>query len=161
MSETIAYQQAVILIKQAYRQQMQGRLGEALELYERSLSLHPTAEAHTYIGWTYSMMGRYDDAIEQCELAIEVDPSFGNPYNDIGAYLIELGEWSEAIPWFEKALAAPRYEHPQFALTNLGRVYQRLGRAQTALHYYDEALAKDPLYRVALNAKYVLLGKLN
>jgi hypothetical protein len=36
-------------------------------------------------------MGLTDDAITECHHAIEVDPDFGNPYNDIGAYLIEQG----------------------------------------------------------------------
>ena len=30
-------------------------------------------------------------------------PTFGNPYNDIGAYLIAKGELDEAIEWLEKA----------------------------------------------------------
>ena len=99
MSESITYQQAMVLVERAYRAQMRGEVTNAIELYERSLEVFPTAEAHTYLGWTYSMMQRYDEAIEQCELAIIVDPTFGNPYNDIGAYLIEMGKSNEAIPW--------------------------------------------------------------
>jgi Tfp pilus assembly protein PilF len=55
-------------------------------------------------------MGRIDDAIAECHRAIEIDPSFGNPYNDIGAYLIAKGELDEAVPWLEKAKTAPRYD---------------------------------------------------
>jgi tetratricopeptide (TPR) repeat protein len=75
--------------------------------------LHPTAEAHTFLGWTYHFQGRLDDAIAECKRAIEIDPEFGNPYNDIGAYLIELKRFDGAIPWLERAtshtttLAAP------------------------------------------------------
>ncbi|HXH86357.1 MAG TPA: hypothetical protein VNI35_05995, partial [Nitrospira sp.] len=76
------------LFQQAYERQMKGELEEAVSLYRRSLATHPTAEAHTFLGWTYSFMGRLDDAIEECHLAIARDPEFGNPYNDIGAYLI-------------------------------------------------------------------------
>src|SRR5207253_8419965 len=43
---------------------------------------------------------------EECKKAIAVDPTFGNPYNDIGAYLIERGEHAQAIPWLEKAIAS-------------------------------------------------------
>src|SRR5439155_960523 len=82
-----------------------------------------TAEAHTFHGWALSFMGRYDDAIEECKRAIDVDPSFGNPYNDIGAYLIEVGRLDEAIPWLERAIAAPRYCCYFYAYTNLARVY--------------------------------------
>ena len=143
------------------RSQMRGELADAMQLYERSLDLHPTAEAYTYLGWTYSLLNRYDEAIEQCELAIATDPSLGNPYNDIGAYLIELGQWEESIEWFEDAISAERYDAPHYAITNLGRVYQHLGKARTALSYYDQALEVDPLYRPALNAKYALIARLN
>ena len=37
-------------------------------------------------------MGKLDEAIEECYKAIDRDPDFGNPYNDIGAYLIEKGQ---------------------------------------------------------------------
>ena len=59
-----------------------------------------------FLGWTYSYQGRLDDAIPECQKAIEVDPEFGNPYNDIGAYLIEQQKHDEAIPWLERALQA-------------------------------------------------------
>ena len=161
MSEKIAYQQAMVLVSRAYKHQMNGRFGHAIELYEQSIDLHPTAEAHTYLGWTYSMMRRYEEATEQCHLAIETDPSFGNPYNDIGAYLLERGKWEEAMPWFEQALEAERYDNPHFALMNIGRVHERLGRARSAIQFYDKALAMEPLFRPALIAKQVLLARLN
>ena len=57
-------------------------------------------------------MGRYDVAIEEAKRAIDLDPKYGNPYNDIGVYLIELGRWDESIPWLQKAMAATRYASP-------------------------------------------------
>src|SRR3954471_3646550 len=89
---------------EAYRLQMKGQLQEAVDLYKKYLESFPTAEAHTFLGWTYSFMGRVDDAIAECHKAIAVDPTFGNPYNDIGAYLIQKGQFNEAIPWLESAL---------------------------------------------------------
>lgn len=151
----------MILFEQAYKHQMQGELADAILLYERSLELHPTAEAHTFLGWTYSMMERYEEAIAECKKAIAVDPTFGNPYNDIGAYLIELDRWEEAIPWLEKATEAPRYEAPQFPHMNLGRVYEHQGEFRRALAAYDRALALDPFYQTAIWAKYEMLGRLN
>src|ERR1043166_10192103 len=96
--------------QEAYRVQMKRQFPEAVDLYKKSIESFPTAEAHTFLGWTYHLMGRIDDAIAECHRAIEVDPTFGNPYNDIGAYLIEKGRFEEAIPWLEQALQAPQYE---------------------------------------------------
>jgi tetratricopeptide (TPR) repeat protein len=157
----IQRQQAMVLFERAYRHQMQGELADAILLYKRSLETFPTSEAHTFLGWTYSMMSRYEEAIEECKKAIAVDPTFGNPYNDIGAYLIELDQWDEALPWLEKATVATRYEVPQFAHMNMGRVYEHFGEVDTALSQYDQALQIDPLYRTAFRAKYALLGRLN
>nr|HQU28310.1 tetratricopeptide repeat protein [Nitrospirales bacterium] len=80
------------LFEQAYALQMKGKLEEAVDLYKQSIELFPTAEAHTFLGWTYSFMGQLNEAIEECHRAIRQDPDFGNPYNDIGAYLIELNQ---------------------------------------------------------------------
>ena len=106
MAEREPIEEAERHFQRAYEAQMAGRLDEAIEHYRRSIALHPTAEAHTFLGWTYSFQGRHEDAIAECHTAIAVDPDFGNPYNDIGAYLIELGRHGEAIPWLERAKRA-------------------------------------------------------
>ena len=161
MSNDLAKEQAMILLDRAFRHQMKGELADAIILYERSLATWPTAEAHTYLGWTYSMLDRYDEAIDSCKKAIEIDPSFGNPYNDIGAYLIELKQWEEALPWLNKATTAQRYDSPQFPYLNLGRVHEHLGRYGTALTFYDRALEIDRFYQEAFWGKYSLLGRMN
>ena len=152
------YREAVDLLGAAYQQQMAGRLQEAERLYLRSLARFPTAEAHTFLGWTYSFAERYDEAIDQCRHAIAVDPQFGNPYNDIGAYLIALGRLREAIPWLEQATEAVRYEPRHFPWANLGRVYEALGQPDRALEHYAKAADLEPTYRVALEAIDRLTG---
>ena len=92
------------LFRKAYERQMKGEFDEAIKLYTGSIELYPTAEAYTFRGWTYSFMGMLDEAIEDCHHAITVDPDFGNPYNDIGAYLIEKGQLDDAIEWLERAV---------------------------------------------------------
>ena len=62
------------LFQQAYERQMKGELEEAVTHYKKSIETHPTAEAYTFLGWTYSFMGRLDDAIEECHKAIAQDP---------------------------------------------------------------------------------------
>ncbi len=149
------------LFQQAYEAQMKGELEEAASLYERSISCNPTAEAYTFLGWTYSFMGRLDEAIDECHHAIGVDPEFGNPYNDIGAYLIEKGQFDESISWFERAMAAKRYESPAFPHMNLGRVYERKGEWNRGIECYKQALALSPNYALARRALGRLIGKMN
>ena len=55
------------LLKEAYQYQMGEDYDMAVELYQRSIDLHPTAEAYTFLGWTYHFQGRVDDAIAECK----------------------------------------------------------------------------------------------
>jgi tetratricopeptide (TPR) repeat protein len=152
------YREAVDNLRSGYQAQVAGKLAEAERLYLRSIGLYPTAEAHTFLGWTYSFSERYDEAIAQCRKAIAVDPEFGNPYNDIGAYLIALGRPEEAIPWLEQATQAPRYEPRHFPWANLGRVYEALNKPDRALEHYVRAVELEPTYRVALEGIDRLTG---
>lgn len=140
------------LLQQGYRAQMEGEFDRAVELYKDSLQAFPTAEAHTYLGWTYHFQGKVEDAIEECKRAIEVDPDFGNPYNDIGAYLISLGRCDEAIPWLERAIEAPRYDPRHYPYFNLGRAYFSKGMIGKARQYFQEAVRIEPGYALAQQA---------
>lgn len=159
--ENLPRQKAKILIERAYRQQMKGELADAISLYKRSIAVYPTAEAYTFLGWSYGMIDLYDEAIRMCKKAIDIDPAFGNPYNDIGSYLIELGRWEDAVPWLEEATSAPRYSSPEYAYMNLGRVYEHFGELVEALNNFNRALMVAPMYLPAEWAKNALLGRLN
>lgn len=145
-------EQARELFQRAYEAQMAGQLDRAVELYKRSIEAHPTAEAYTFLGWTYHFQGDTAAAIAECKRAIEVDPTFGNPYNDIGAYLIDLGRYDEAISWLEQAIRAPRYEPRHFPHFNLGRVYLAKGMFLHARQYFQESLRIEPDYLLARRA---------
>jgi len=147
--------------RQAYEYQMSGKLQKAIEYYRKSIEVWPTAEAHTFLGWTYSFQRRYEDAIDECKKAIDVDPAFGNPYNDIGAYLIELGRWGEAIAWFQRAIEAPRYEPRHFPHFNLARVYAQRYEYDRAIEHLEKALGLEPGYAVARRELGKLRARLN
>jgi tetratricopeptide (TPR) repeat protein len=140
------------IFQQAYQAQMNGELDRAGELYLASIEISPTAEAHTFLGWTYHFQGKVEQAITQCKRAIEVDPEFGNPYNDIGAYLISLGRHDEAIGWLERAIKAPRYDPRHFPHFNLGRVYCAKGLYSRARQCFENALRIEPRYTLARQA---------
>ena len=145
----------------AYRYQMEGNLDRAIEHYQRSVAIHPTAEAHTFLGWSMSFQGRLEEATAECLRAIEIDPDFGNPYNDIGVYLMQQGKFDEAIPWLGKAKQARRYEPRQFPFMNLGRIYLKLGRWWDALREFEGAVQAAPGDVHAAKTLHQLRGQLN
>jgi Tfp pilus assembly protein PilF len=144
VEEIFLHKRALALWQEGQRLQLEGDILAAIERYDRSIAVFPTAEAYTFRAWAYSLQNRLDEAIGECKRAIEVDSSFGNPYNDIGSYLIAQGKMGEAIAWLEKAKRAPRYEARHFPYINLGRVFAAQGRVQKAIREFESALALCP-----------------
>jgi len=144
MQDEVRRRRAIEIWQQAYQAQMRQEYEEAIRLYRESIDLHPTPEAHTFLGWTYSIQGHLDEAIAECEKAIALDPDFGNPYNDIGVYLMQKGDSDGAIPWFERAKTAPRYEPRQYPYMNLGRIFLRRGALREAQREFEGAVRAAP-----------------
>ena len=61
------FKKAVELCQEAFRRQMEGDLDTAIDFYKRSIEVHPTAEAHTYLGWTYSFQGKLEAGFERLQ----------------------------------------------------------------------------------------------
>ena len=154
-------QRAGEYFRRAYEHQQKGEYEEAIELYSHSIDAFPTAEAYTFRGWAHSFQSNYAQAIADCRCAIKIDPEFGNPYNDIGAYLIELGRFEEAIPWLERATEARRYEPRHFPHYNLGRAYLGKEMYSHAIRCFQEALEIEPRYSLARQALDSLRRMLN
>jgi tetratricopeptide (TPR) repeat protein len=153
--------EAIELFRRAYAAQLRRDYARAEELYRQSIETYPTAEAHTFLGWTYSFQERYDEAIAECLKAIETDPAFGNPYNDIGSYLIAKGDIYGCVRWFKRALTAPRYESYAYPHFNLGRAYEQRGRLIEAARHYNFALKQRGDYQQAEKALRRVQMKLN
>lgn len=158
---TTLKREAIVLFERAYQAQLAKDYDEAIALYKRSIAAYPTAEAHTFLGWVYSFQERYDEAINECLEATRVDPTFGNPYNDIGSYLIAKGDLYGCVRWFKLALVAPRYESYAFPHFNLGRVYEQRGLLLDAARHYGHALEQQAGWAQAVAALRRVQSKLN
>ena len=152
---------AIELWREAYHLQMAGDLDRAIAVYRSSIDVCPTAEGHTFLGWALSHQGKLEEAMRECLRAIELDPDFGNPYNDIGVNLMQQGRLDEAIPWFERAKQAPRYEPRQYPFMNLGQVYMKQGRWWEALREFEGGVRAAPKDRPAARALHSLRARLN
>ena len=161
MDELFYKRRAEDLWKRAYSHQMDEDIDEAIALYKCSIDTYPTAEAFTFLGWAYASQEKLEDAIAECRRAIELDPDFGNPWNDLGAYLIELGRLDEAIPYLERATRATRYESHSFPHFNLGKIYLKKGLPEKAVECFRDALVANPTYLPAKHALERLQRGLN
>ena len=119
-------------------------IGLAGEQHAESFRLLPSAESATLLAWSYSETSDRDSALAWCRRAIETDATLGNPWNDIGALLLESGELKEAVPWLSTATQAPRYDAQGFPWLNLARVHEKLGNKMAAFEAAREALEHLP-----------------
>lgn len=158
---SVSKREAMALFQEAYEAQCVSNYDKAIALYLRSIEIWPTAEAHTFLGWVYSFQGRYDEAIAECLEAIRVDETLGNPYNDIGSYLLAKGDSYGCVRWFKRALFAPRYESYVFPHFNLGRVYEMRHRFLDAARHYGLALEQQPSFTQAAVALHRMQARLN
>lgn len=163
MTESDSYYkgEAERYFQEAYETQEKGDIEKAMALYNKSIELFPTAEAYTFLGWAHSFNGDFEEAITKCRKAIEIDPDYGNPYNDIGSYLIKKGKLNDALPWLEKATKAKRYDSYFYAHYNLGKIWEQKGDWFKALAHYKEAVDDNPQYSLAQRAFKRMQGMLN
>lgn len=129
--------------REAYRLHMAGHVEASVAFYKKSLSGHPSAEAHTCLGWAYAMLGRLDDAIDACREAVKLDPEFGNGWNDLGAYLLERNELGAAEFYLRRATEADQYATRELAWFNLARLKLRQGRAPEAVALLHRAQSEN------------------
>ncbi|MBI3871841.1 MAG: tetratricopeptide repeat protein [candidate division Zixibacteria bacterium] len=134
---------------------------DAAHYYKKSIRMYPTPEAYTHLAWAHSFLGEYDQAIEFCKVAISLDPDYGNPYNDIGAYMLEKGQIDAAIPYLRRAAKARRYDQPHFAHYNLGRAWERKHQMDKALGEYKRSWEISPDYEPARMAYFRLVRLTN
>ncbi|MGE5457366.1 MAG: tetratricopeptide repeat protein [Methanococcaceae archaeon] len=152
---------ALEYFNKAHKYQTEGRISEAADNYRLSIKLFPTAEAHTSLASIYGGLGKYEEAIEECYAAIDLDKDYGNPYNDIGNYLIQLERFEEALLWFEKAINSPRYSERYNPYFNIGHIYEKKGAWFRALEYYMDALVINSEFEPARKAVIKITTLLN
>ncbi|MBN1787341.1 MAG: tetratricopeptide repeat protein [Sedimentisphaerales bacterium] len=137
-----------------------GRLDEAIEIFNRSLSIKPDwAEIHDGLGCALTRCGRVSEAIKHFELAIKYKPDFAPIYNNFASALYKQGRKYAAIDYFNKALELkPDYVKPHFAL---GITYNSLKKFDKAIEHFDKVLELDPANIIVYSHLYTALAAIN
>jgi len=94
------------------------------------------------IGKIYAEMEYYDEAQEAFENAIELEPEYGNAYQEIGYLLYDQEYYEEAIPNLETAaMAFPDDDDIQ---KKLAYCYKKTGKLDSAIQQYKDIIAEQP-----------------
>lgn len=114
----------------------------------------PKNKVKTYAnrGLDFYKEGKFEEAIEQFNKAIEINPEISGLYRGLGGAYLELGDYGKAIENFEKALSM-NPNNPN-TYNGLGEVYYQIGDYDKAIEYFKEAINIDSNYDKA----YIGLG---
>ncbi|MDP2922339.1 MAG: tetratricopeptide repeat protein [Candidatus Omnitrophota bacterium] len=86
--------------------------------------------------------GDYNQAIENYEKAIQIDPNYVEAYNNLGYSYRSIGKYKQAITYYQKAIQIKPNFIPAYA--NLGALYNQLNEYQNAKDYLTKGVQIDP-----------------
>ena len=75
----------------------------AVKYYERCLVLGGPPQAANNLASCYSILGNLDKEYENLVRAVRMDPQYINGQNNLGQFLIRMGEYESAIPPLQEA----------------------------------------------------------
>lgn len=97
-------------------------LDKAVEAYKKVLEIQPngpsTAAIYNQLGNIYGSQKKMPEATEALNKAAQLDPAMAaKAYYNLGANMVNGGQSKEAVPFFEKAIAAdPNYADAHYQL---------------------------------------------
>jgi tetratricopeptide (TPR) repeat protein len=98
--------------------------------------------AHNNLGNVFFRSGRMDEAIEQYQKALAIQPRYALALNNLGNVFFRNGCADEAIEQYQKALAIQPGDPATY--DNLGKALLKKGRVDEALACFQKALASQP-----------------
>ncbi len=132
----------------------QGKNAEAGKSFGRAIQLHATypstmPKAWNNLGILAAREGRTDEAIQNFQQALQIDPDFVISLENLGSTYRQAKRWDDAKKVLERALQLS----PDDAAANygLGMVFAQLDDTSRAYEYLQKALAARPAYPEALN----------
>lgn len=114
----------------------------AIEHYRRMLELRDDYfTTHHLIGLCYIDLGRYDDAIRECEQTVAINHTYSEAWRDWGLALVGKGDLEGALVKFRRAVEADAKKPEPYRLA--GETLEKLGRVGEAETEFKQALTLD------------------
>ena len=137
-------------------------LKDAEEYGKKAVLLGPNeAEAHFALGFFYNQTEEYNLAFSSLNKAIVLNPSHAHAHDEIGdVYLYNYGDFSKAIPWYNKALKRDPELVPSKWFKS--EILLRSGQIIDGLDLIEEALEQHPnviQFSTLKHAGLMMIGK--
>ncbi|HLX85318.1 MAG TPA: winged helix-turn-helix domain-containing protein [Terriglobales bacterium] len=115
----------------------QGRSEESISVAKLALELDPASAAVSHVSAVQLYLARFfDQAVEQCQQTLELDPTYQPAYEVLGQVYSVTGKHEDAVVEFEKSVAATR--RSSWTLALLGYAHARSGAGSQAMEIVAE-----------------------
>ena len=122
---------------------------KALETLDTALSFGPSAEIYNAKGNLLTLMERYEEAIENYNIALELETKNEEIWNNKGYAFFMIGLYDEAIACYDRSIEInPGYKPAWY---NKGYTLHSIGRLEDAVECYRVALKYDDTDEVLWN----------
>lgn len=98
--------------------------------------------AFVNLGWAYYQMGMTQEAIEETEMAVSLNPDLCLGYNNLGIFYRSRARTDEAVKDLSESIKlCPNYAEPHM---HLGMIYSDQGKIDEALTHFDRCAELAP-----------------
>lgn len=135
-----------LLLAEADSYDRMEKVDEAVELYQKAAAADPHPFMAKYRACNaLTNAGKYEAAIEKCNLAIAEDPAQWGPYQVLGGIYLALDKPKDALEFYEKGVAAAQKmlvgQPDSRTKVGLGQMLNSEGNLLIKLKKYDEAIS--------------------
>jgi serine/threonine protein kinase/Tfp pilus assembly protein PilF len=132
-----------LYIEAFYAYYIENDLEERFRILNQIAKKYPREKlAHSSLGNSYRFRRMYDQAIEEYNKALELDPNYGSALNVIAYTYSDIGNYEKALEYFKRyASASPGDANP---IDSMAELYFLMGRFDEAIAKYKEALEVKP-----------------
>lgn len=127
----------------------ESKFTEAINYFSKSINLAPDAYAYLNRGYCYHKLKEYQNAVEDANKGIEIDPRNAVAWNNRGSSKNELNKYEDAIIDLNEAIRLNPQSYTSWSIR--GNSKNNLGKYEDAIVDLNEAIRLNPQDDVAWN----------
>jgi len=143
-----------LFIEAAYARTIERDPDKRFRILQQIAEKYPREKRiYFYIGSYYQEKNMFDQALEEYNKALELDPNYGYAINQSAYLYSELEQFEKAIQYLERyASLLPGDANP---VDSIAEIYFRMGKLDEAILKYKEALAIRPDFGSDMRIAYI------
>jgi len=135
---------------------------DPIGLWTDVIQRYPNHErAHKNLALAFRAQGQFNQAADECEKALVLDPGDFDARNNLAAFYYEMGRYKDSLAAYREIVK----EKPDYAAaySNMGMAYEQLKNVDAAMNAYQNAIRLNPMLIEPLNnlgGLYLAKGRL-